>query len=259
MKSLLLSLSILPVALTLSPLVWANDDGTTVSLGIGLSVAQSPYAGANASIVPLPLLNYESERLFFHGLSGGAHLLEGPGVGLDFILAGRMEGIDRNDFGRRELAKNGVDRDLLDDRDDGLDAGFRATWKGAAGKLQAVAKGDISDASNGYEVSFRFSHPLKFGSTEVEPGLALSYQSKQLVDYYFATSSAEVARGVPRYRPGSALVPSLGIGASRPLGGHWFLDGELTYQFLPDRIGDSPLVDADAGSLRVKVGLSWQF
>jgi len=138
-----------------------------------------------------------------------------------------------------------VNRDLLDDRDNGLDAGFRAIWKFFSGKLQAVIKGDTSGASNGYELSLRYSHPLKFGNSQVEPSMAVSYQSKQLADYYFGTSNSEMGRGVPRYRPGSSVVPSLGIGVSRRLGAHWFLHGELGYQFLPSRISDSPLVDAD--------------
>ncbi|TBV00284.1 MipA/OmpV family protein [Phytopseudomonas dryadis] len=258
MKSLLLSLVIAPAAVSLSSAVWA-EEASTWSLGLGLSVAQSPYAGADTSVTPLPLLNYESERLFFHGLMGGVHLFEQQGFGLDVIVAGRLDGIDRDDFGRRELARNGIDRDLLDDRDDGLDVGLRATWKGTPGEVQALAKGDVSGASNGYELSLRYSYPLQLGATRVEPGVAVSYLSGQLADYYFGTSNDEVARGVPRYRPGSAVVPSLGVGVSRALGERWLLNGELGYRFLPDRISDSPLVDEGSGSLGVKVGLSWRF
>lgn len=258
MKSVCLALSVIPGVLML-PLVAQADEAGLKSVGLGVSVAQSPYAGADSSLSLLPLLNYEGERLFVRGLRAGAQLYQGDGFGVDVIVAGRFDGIDADDFGRQELAENGIDRDLLDDRDDGVDLGLHATWKGTLGELQATAKGDVSGASDGYELSLEYGYPVVLAGATVTPSVALNYLSGGLADYYYGTLSDEESRGVARYRPGSAVVPSLGLSLSQPLGERWLLSGEASYQMLPDRLSDSPLLEGDSGQLGVKVGLSWLF
>ncbi|WP_081963320.1 MipA/OmpV family protein [Pseudomonas sp. ML96] len=258
MKSLCLALSLVPTALLL-PLAALADEYGLKSVGLGVSASQSPYAGAGTSLSLLPLLNYEGEHLFVRGLHAGLHLYQGEGFGLDVIVAGRFDGIDADDFGRRELAENGIDRDLLEDRDDGLDLGLQASWKGALGELQASVRGDVSGASDGYELSMEYGYPLQLGSATVTPSLALNHLSSDLADYYYGTLRDEEQRGVLRYRPGSALVPSLSLGLSQPLGERWLINGEASYRMLPDRLSDSPLSEGDSGQFGVKVGLSWLF
>jgi MipA family protein len=248
----------IPTALLL-PLVAQADEYGWKSVGLSVAASQSPYAGAGSSLSLLPLLNYEGECLFVRGLRAGVHLYQGDGFGLDVIAAPRFDGIDADDFGRRELAENGIDRDLLEDRDDGLDLGLQASWKGALGELQASVRGDVSGASDGYELSLEYGYPMQLGSATVTLSLALSHLSSDLADYYYGTLRDEERHGVLRYRPGSALVPSLALGVSQSLGERWLLKGEASYRMLPDRLSDSPLSEGDTGQFGVKVGLSWLF
>lgn len=257
MKSLCLALSLVPTALL--PLAAQADEYGLKSIGLGASASQSPYSGADTSLSLLPLLNYEGERLFVRGLRAGVHLYQGNGFGLDVIVAGRFDGVDVDDFGRQELAGNGIDRGLLEDRDDGLDLGLHASWKGTLGELQASAKGDVSGASNGYELHLEYGYPVQLGSATVTPSMALSHLSSDLAGYYYGTLRDEERRGVMRYRPGSAMVSSLALGVSQPLGERWLLNGEASYRMLPDRLSDSPLSEGDSGQFGVKVGLSWLF
>ncbi|TRO40768.1 MipA/OmpV family protein [Pseudomonas sp. ALS1279] len=226
---------------------------------MGLSASQGIYAGEDRSVSLLPLLHYESERLFVRGLTGGVHLYQGEGFGLDVIVAGRFDGIDADDFGRKELLENGIDRDLLEDRDNGVDLGLRATWMGTAGELQATARGDVSGASDGYELSLEYGYPFSVAGAKVTPSLTMSYLSDKLANYYYGTLREEEGRGVSRYRPGNAFVPGVALGVSKPLGERWLLNAEANYQRLPSRISDSPLTEGDSGVFGIKVGLSWVF
>ena len=243
----------------LLPLAAQAGDSGLRSIGLGVSAAQSVYAGEGSSVSALPLLHYEGERFFVRGLTGGIHLYEGEGFGLDAIVAGRFDGIDADDFGRAELADNGIDRDLLDDRDNGVDLGLRATWKGAAGELRATARGDVSGTSDGYELALEYGYPLRLADATLTPSLSVSYLSDKLADYYYGTLGDEEARGVARYRPGSAVVPGVALGLAQPLGERWLLNAEASYRRLPGRIGDSPLSEGDSGVAGVRVGLSWVF
>lgn len=234
------------------------DDRWT--LGAAVSVRDSPYAGEGTRTRPLPLLTYSGERLFWNGLSGGVHAVRGERFGLDVILAGRFDGFDIDDLGRSALIRNGLDPALLEDRDDGLDAGLAFSWFGRAGQLKLHALADITDASGGHEFGADYAYAMRWGSTTIVPGIGVRWMSRDLVRYYYGILEEEVARGVAAYRPGSAVVPQVSIGFSRSLGEKWRLVGAVDYRFLPDEITDSPLIEPDtSGSAGLRIGLTRGF
>lgn len=257
MKNLFLSVLIVPAAL--QPFAAQADESKLKSMGLGVFLSQSPYAGADSSVSPIPLVNYDEGRLFIRGLTGGMHLHERDGFGLDTIISARFDGIDADDFGRNELAENGIDRDLLENRDDGVDLGLRATWQGSAGELQASAQGDVSSASEGFELALEYGYPLHMAGATVTPSVKVSHMSDDLANYYYGILADEEARGVMSYRPGSVAVPSLAVGISKLFGRSLLLNAGASYQHLPGNLSDSPLAGSDAGQFGMKVGLSWVF
>jgi outer membrane protein len=232
----------------------------TLGLGLGAVVSSTVYAGEDRRIRPVPFVSYESERFFWRGIGGGVHLVDRDGFSLDATLSARLGGIKRKDFGAGELARRGVNRDLLDDRDDGLDLGIAATWGGDLGELEAGLKADATGASKGYEASLKYGYPMQLGGTRITPHAGVSLMSKKLSNYYFGTHDAEVARGVVNYKPGSAAVPSIGVDVVHPLSGKWIILGGLSYKILPTKITDSPLLKKDTnGSVSLVLGVSRGF
>lgn len=237
-----------------------KPDDDRWSLGIGARIKESPYAGEGNNIRPVPLLSYEGERVFWRGLSGGVHLFKGDAFTLDAILSGRFDGFDIEDLGRRELLANGLDADLLEDRDDGLDVGLAAGWRSRAGEFKLEALADVTDASGGYELKLDYGYALHWGRTTIVPGVGVAWMSKDLANYYYGTLDEEIARGVPSYRPGSVVVPQVSVGFSRPFGRKWRMLGGVSYEFLPDKISDSPLLEPDtSGVPRLTIGFSRSF
>jgi len=238
----------------------AKADDDRWSVGVAASVRQSPYAGEGTRLRPIPLLTYEGDRVFWRGLGGGVHLVNGDGFRLDAVLSGRFDGFDIKDLGRRELLDNGVDPSRLEDRDDGLDAGVAASWSGWAGELKLSAVADITDSSGGYEVAADYAYAFKRGRTTLIPGVGVRWMSDDLVTYYHGTLDEEVARGVQRYQPGSAVVPQVSLAFSRPLGDKWRLLGAVDYKFLPDEVTNSPLSEPDTdGSAGLRIGITRSF
>ncbi|MFC4727254.1 MipA/OmpV family protein [Coralloluteibacterium thermophilus] len=232
------------------------------SLGVGVSIRDSAYAGEGTRIRPGPLVTYQGERFFWNGLTGGIHLVRNQSVQLDAILSGRFDGFDIDDLGRAELAANGLDADLLEDRDDALDAGFALTWRGRGGVLAVRALADITDTSGGQEFSVAYGYPIHIGRTTLVPGVAARWMSSDLADYYYGTGTldGERARGVREYAPGSVVVPRASLGFSRPLGDKWRLLGSLDYEVLPDELADSPLMEPDTdGTARLMIGIARGF
>lgn len=218
------------------------------SLGVGMVASDHAYVGKGTQVTPFPLLGYEGERFFFRGITGGMHLWKGDGLVFDAIVTTGFNTIQADDFGRAELARRGIDRDDLDDRDRSIDVGLAATWTSAAGRLRLEAKSDVSGTSKGQEYALTYGYRWQLGGFRVEPELGVNFLSSKVADYYYGIHAQEVQRGVPGYRPGSALIPEVGIGMTRPLGARWVLMLKAKYQALPSKISDSPLVDGSHGS-----------
>lgn len=241
-------------ALATSP-AFAEDDDSSWGLGVAAVVSEDPYAGRGTRYQPLPIVSYDSERLFFRGISGGLHLFENDLLSIDLIAQGDFDGIDADDFGRRELALNGIDRDLLEDRDDSVEAGFAIGLSGRFGEFDLEVVADVLDASGGFRASAEYGYPIRIGErATVTPTVGVSWWSADRADYYYGTLDAEIARGVIEYRPGSAAIPSVGLELEYNFSGKWLLLGSVSYESLPTKLSDSPLLELDH-STRLMIGV----
>lgn len=231
------------------------------AVGVGAAGIESAYAGEDTRVRAFPLVSYEGERLFLRGISGGVHLVDSGPFLLDAVFSARLDGFDIEDLGRNELLANGVNRDLLSDRDDQLDAGLRATFRSPLGSVAIEGLHDVTGTSEGYEIKLDYRYRWQLPSTTLTASAGGSWLSADLAGYYYGTLDEEVERGVTAYDPGSAFVPRVGFSAMYTLGqSKWQLLGGIDYQFLPDELTDSPLVERDTdGTARVMIGVSRRF
>jgi len=231
------------------------------SLGVGAAVIDSPYAGEGSRVRPFPLVSYDGERVFLRGISGGVHLHDSSRFKVDAIVSARLYGFDIDDLGRNELIANGLDPSQLSDRDDGLDAGLRATYVARWGSISLEGLHDITNTSDGHEISLDYRYTWVRERTALTTNVGASRLSSDLAGYYFGILDEEVARGVAPYQPGSAVIPRIGVTLTKTLGAStWQLIGSAEYQFLPDELADSPLLERDRdGFGRVVFGLSRRF
>ena len=232
-----------------------------VSLGVGMLVSKGILLGEDARTYVVPTIGYVGERVFITGIGGGVHLYKAGGFTLDALLAIRLDGWDANDLSAGELAEAGIDRNLLVDRKNGLDAGFGTSWNGDWGKLSLNATADVTGASDGYRVALTYRAAFALWGGALVPNAGISYWSDDLSNYYYGTLPREVAAGVPSYQPGSAIVPNLGVTFLHSMPRNWLFFGGLDYRWLGDDILDSPIVDPDArnGLPSVFIGFSRAF
>lgn len=230
------------------------------SLGVAVAASDSPYVGEGARVLPVPTFAYEGERLFLRGIAGGVHLLDTGSFQLDALVSARLDGFDIDDLSASGLAGNGLDARLLEDRDHGLDAGIGAAWSGNFGRLRAQVLADVTGASEGYELGLEYTYSIRSGAWLLLPSVGVRRMSADLANYYYGTLDEEVARGVPRYSPGAAVVPSVGFAATRPVGERWTFIGGLTYRVLPDELTDSPLLERGSdGVPSLFTGIAYRF
>lgn len=232
-------------------------DGQPPRWGIGVAVAinDSEFAGEGTRVIPLPLVSYNGDRFFFRGLSAGWRIVDNDNFELSVLGKFRMDGFSVDDLGRRELARNGIDYRLIEDRDKAFDVGLGMKWSGKAGELEAKLLADATDTSGGHEFSVEYGYPFQVGQGSLTPNAGVTWMSDDMTNYYYGTLDKEVARGVVDYKPGAAAIPHVGVGYFRPLGEKWSIMGSAKYSLLPDEIKDSPFVEPDTdGTASLFVG-----
>jgi outer membrane protein len=201
------------------------------------------------------LITYDGDRLFFQGITAGVHLLDTSSLEIDLIAEANLDGIDAEDLGTRELAENGIDRALLEDRKDSADVGFDVSFSGRFGELEFQALADVLDASGGYEASLSYGYPFALSERlKLTPTVGAKWQSADRADYYYGILDEEVARGVRSYRPGSVVIPEVGLDLKYSFAERWLLLGNAKYRTLPGKVEDSPLLDSGQ-SMRFFIGV----
>lgn len=233
----------------------AEESPSQWGLGLGAVASDNPYAGRSTRYRPFPLITYDGDRLFFQGITAGVHLLDTRSLEIDLIAEANLDGIDAEDFGARELAENGIDRALLEDRKDSADVGFDVSFSTGYGELQFQALADVLDASGGYEISASYGYPFKLGERLVlTPSVGAKWLSADRADYYYGILDEEVARGVVNYRPGSVVMPEVGLDLRYSFADQWAVLANMRYRALPGKVEDSPLIDSGQ-SIRLFIGV----
>jgi len=229
-------------------------------VGAGAVVSDSPFAGEGSRVIPIPLVTYQGERVFLRGITAGVVVWQAEGLNVEASLGARLDGIDAEDFGRTALARNGVDRDLLGDRDHGVDAGLTARWRSPAGELALGLRQDVSGTSEGQEWQLDYGYPVPVGRGLLTMELGVKRMDSDLAGYYYGIADDEVARGVAAYRPGAVTVPTAGLSLRYPFAGAWSLLLGARYERLPGALRDSPLLENDrSGTASLLVGVTRAF
>lgn len=227
-----------------------TDTGTRSSaestwrVGLAAIASDSPYAGEDSRVIPVPAVAYQGERFFVRGVSLGYTLIESKSLALDVIGQYRFAPFHTEDLGRAELAANGIDIDLLDDRKGGLDLGVALTMRLPAGEFTVNLLADATNTSSGESAMFQYRYPIRFGGSSVSPAIGVTWLSDDLANYEYGTLASEVARGALSYRPGAVTMPAISVSFVHPLSAQWAISGWARVTKLPGAITDSPLVES---------------
>ncbi|MBP6748601.1 MAG: MipA/OmpV family protein [Xanthomonadaceae bacterium] len=226
----------------------AGDDGrdSRWTLGIGASARAPLYLGEKGLRFAFPFVDYQGDRVYFSGDALGIRLLDREHLSINVFVAAHAEGMDAEDLSRSELAVRGIDRNSLDDREFGADAGVSVAWRGIAGEFVADARTDVSGVSKGHQASLDYRYPFKIGRTALIPGIGATLLSKNVANYYYGISSKEIARGIVAYRPGEVVVPHAGLAVAVELNERWSLFSGARVDAFPNEIRASPIIDEDA-------------
>jgi outer membrane protein len=251
-KSILLSLFICISLYPIPASAQDDDRGYDLSLGAGVRISTSEYKGEDAKVSPIPLLDYEGEYLFVHGLTAGAFLYKDPVNELSVNVSYLSQSFDasENDDSRMRL---------LDDRDSSMTVGAAYSLRGDWGQTKLEFSADVLDTNNGFIADASYAYPFRLSFLKLKPFAGIEWTSENYNDYYYGVSSGESNRsGLREYAANGGFSPYMGLSVKYGLTED--IDMRLSGKIkkLSGEITDSPMVDKDVTS-SFAFGLSYSF
>ena len=219
------------VAATLSCNVFAGQWST----GLGVMVMEQPYKGVDTEVLPLPLINYNSEHLVFASGNLWVNLAESENWSVGLI--GEPDFLSYKAKDSKALAG-------MKDRKFSYRGGINLSVWGNYGVMSLDVSQDLLDKHDGNLVELTYSLPLELtDSISLEPHLSYTRLSDDYADYYFGVRAEEARAGRSAYLVESGDILTVGVTGSYRLSERWQLTAMLEYQRLGDEIKDSPIVD----------------
>jgi outer membrane protein len=209
-------------------------------LGVGAGVIGrgSPYVGSDTTVLqPIPAITYNGERLQWLG----------PNVQYGLVGTGwwRLAASASYRIGVYEESDSPA-LTGMGDRDGTLMAGlgFRFDLPGGA-NMSLRYEHDVLNKIGGGGATARISKGFQAGAFRFVPQLQVNWLSADLTNYDFGVAPSAATLLRPAYNTGSSISYEAGIGSFIELTEDWRIVLNISAEFLPDEIVDSPIVADD--------------
>jgi outer membrane protein len=209
-------------------------------LGVGAGVIGrgSPYVGSDTTVLqPIPAITYNGERLQWLGPNVQYGIAGTDWWRLAVSASYRVGVYEESD----SVALAG-----LGDRNSTLMAGLGMRFEVPGGvNLSLRYEHDVLDNIGGGSATARLSKGFQAGWFRFAPQLQVNWLSSELTNHDFGVppEAATVIR--PEYDTGSSVTYEVGFGSFIELTEDWRIVLNISTEFLPSEIVDSPIVADD--------------
>ncbi len=212
------------------------------SVGAGIGFGSSEYKDYDADTLALPMINYEDDNFYFHGVAGGLFLMKNEYSSVTLGVSYFPKDFDASDSTDPSLQ-------LLDDRDSTgmIDVGYRYTDP-FLGTISALVSADFLDKTDGgWKMNLGYQKRLPISKQfSISPGFGVNWFNKDLTNHYYGISATESARsGLDEYHPDSSFSTYAEISANFILSKQVSLFATGRYVWLNSEVTDSPMVGSD--------------
>jgi outer membrane protein len=205
-------------------------------LGVGAGVIGrgSPYVGSDSSVLrAIPAITYNGERLQWLG-PNVQYGLAGTGRWRLAASASYRIGVYEEDDSPALAG--------LGDREGTLMAGLGLRYEFPAGvNFLLRYEHDVLEG-NGGEATARLSKSFQVGPLRIAPQVQANWLSADLVNYDYGVPESAATLTRPAYSAGSSISYAVGFSSFIELTENWRILLNLSTEFLPDEIANSPIV-----------------
>lgn len=125
-------------------------------------------------------------------------------------------------------------------------AGFRSAVYLGPFVVQGQVRREITNYHGGFTASVQSGLGFQIRNLNIHGVVGASYQSEEVVDYYYGVTSAEANANFAEYNPGDDLTYNAEVGASFPISEDWIIRGQVNYTQYSDDIVNSPFWSGDS-------------
>lgn len=141
----------------------AHADGK-FTLGAGVGIVEHPYKQYDADVYPVPVISYESDNFWFHGLGGGYYLWNDTNDKLSITAYWSPMYFKPGDSDSEQMRR-------LDKRKSTVMAGLSYVHNTPYGFLRTTIAGDTLDNSNGINWDLAWLYRYTNGNLTLTPGI----------------------------------------------------------------------------------------
>lgn len=219
-------------------------------VGLGVNLKQKAYSGMGTSTTVIPLLSYENRWV---RVAGPVLDLKLPAQGpLVMALRARYafeDGYEPDDA----PVLNG-----MAERKSSVWLGAHVLWRGSLADLGAEWLADASGHSKGQRLRLSAERTWRMGSVGMTPRLAVQWNDRKTVDYYYGVRANEALPGRPAYSAGAATHVELGLRSTYTWAPQHGVYLDLSTTRLGSGARHSPLVDSSTESA-LRLGYLYRF
>lgn len=222
-----------------------RPDGDRFAAGLGVVVAPKPYKGYDDEVFLIPLILYESGNFYARGKNLGYTLMERDVSIFDRQMTWSFDIIGELRFDGYEDDDATIFRGM-DDRDWTIEAGLATQIRDRElGFLRFGWLMDILSRHEGHELRLTYGKRFQMDKLGLTPSVGFSWESSEVIDYYYGVRSSEAIVGRPAYSPGADITWFTNLQVTYEIDERWSLFSLVGWEFFGGDVKDSPLVDDD--------------
>ena len=223
------------------------------ALGFALSFSESPYVGAEDSMIGYPYLtsfvdpSFTTQRFIIRDGAFGARWVTDNDW--EYGLLGHIRTLSLGSDDVPELSG-------LRQRKWTVEFAPAIGYRGWPVHIDAQTFIDIADRHGGFGTQLTLSLPWAGKRGYLVPMVKAIYRNDDYTGYYYGVAADETTLQRPEYVPGAALNYEARVRWGYTISDRWLLSGGAGVTFLDSEISDSPIVDKDK-LWSVSVGLAY--
>ena len=177
----------------------ADEKKTPLFVGAGPYIQSQPYKGADAVVVPSPVIFFDNHLFYVRWTRFGMYVLGGSkddfNWGVSLTAQPRPFGYKSSD----SPTLRGMSRDTSFEAGAALDMEYKNTF------FNMVFFHDILNKSNSFMSRIELGQHIDMGKLDLYPSILAIYHADKFNDYYYGVKQSEATALRPAYSPSSSI------------------------------------------------------
>lgn len=210
-----------------------------VLIGAGPYVQSQPYDGADALLLPTPVIFFDNKLFYVRWTRVGLYFMGHSGD--DFSWGASLNAQPRP-FGYK--AEDSTVLAGMDERKNSWEAGLSLAAEYKTVFAELLVLHDILDASNGYMVRAELGNSFKYEKWGFYPSFLAIYRSDKFNDYYYGVTQEESTPTRPFYRADGGMDYAAQTFIKYNFTNSWSTLINLRADLLSQEASNSPIVSS---------------